>query len=81
MKISDKLGPTGKFPQGKLLAQDEGELTFAVGEQDGNVSIHFGGQVTWLAMTPEQAVALAQVLIAKARQIAKRTGQVLTVQL
>lgn len=78
---SDKLGATGGFPQGKLNGTDEGELRFAVGEEGGNVVIRFGGTVSWLGMPPEQAVSFAEVLIAKARQIARRQGKTLTVSL
>ena len=78
---SDKLGATGGFPHGKLNETDEGALQFAVGEEDGNVVIRFGGTVSWLGMPPEQAVAFAEVLITKARLIARRTGQVLTVRI
>lgn len=42
-----KLGATGKFPQGKLNARDEGELTIAVGIKDGVVMIDFGKPVKW----------------------------------
>jgi len=78
--VSDKIGATGGFPRGKLNETDEGELRFAVGEENGNVVIRFGGTVSWLGMPPEQAVAFAEVLITKARAIAKRTGKVLTLR-
>jgi hypothetical protein len=78
--VSEKLGPTGKFPNGKLGPGDKGELQFAIGEQHGNVVIDFGRTaVTFLAMPPDQAVAFAEVLIAKARIIARRSGKTLTV--
>jgi hypothetical protein len=79
--MADKLGPTGTYPHGKLNQDDEGALNFKVGEREGNVTIEFGGPVTWLAMPPEQAVRFAAVLIAKARLVARRTGTVLTVSL
>lgn len=78
---SDKLGATGGFPRGKLNETDEGELQFTVGEEDGNVVIRFGSTVSWLGMPPEQAVAFAQVLITKARMIARRQGKTLAVTL
>lgn len=79
--MGTKLGATGQFPNGKASAVDEGSVRFAVGERDNNVLIDFGTQVIWLAMPPEQAVAFAQLLIAKARIVARRQGKPLTVLL
>jgi len=75
------MGATGKFPHGKLNTEDEGELRFAIGERDDSVMLHFGTQVTWLAFSPEQAVSFAQLLIGKARIVARRQGKTLTVTL
>ena len=75
------IGATGQFPYGKINACDEGQLRFAIGERDNNVILDFGKEVVWLAMPPEQAVALAQMLIAKARIVARRQGRTLTVTL
>jgi hypothetical protein len=76
-----KLGATGMFPQGKLTRHDEGELSFAIGERDDLVVVNFATPVVWLAISPEQAVAMAQLLIAKARIVARRQGKPLTVRL
>ena len=57
----------------------EGELNFAIGERWENVFIDFGSPVAWLAMPPEQAVAFAELLIKKARYVARRQGRTLTV--
>lgn len=78
--MAEKLGGTGDFPQGKLNGSDEGGISFAVGEDGGNVVINFGTPVAWLGMPPQQAVALAELLIAKARVVARRTRTVLTVR-
>jgi hypothetical protein len=78
---NDKLGATGGFPDGKLNGADEGGLRFAIGEEGGNVVINFGKPVAWLGMPPEQAVAMAELLIRKARIVARRTGKVLTVSM
>ena len=78
---NDKLGATGDFPEGKLNGADEGGLRFAIGEEGGNVIIKFGSPVAWLGMPPEQAVAMAELLIRKARIVARRTGTVLTVSM
>ena len=81
MGIKPKLGATGQFPHGKAAPDDEGAVRFAIGERDGNVLIDFGTPVKWMAMPPEQAVAMAQTLIAKARIVARRQGKSLTVVL
>ena len=79
--MAEKLGCTGNFPHGKLNGSDEGGIRFAIGEDGGNVVINFGTPVAWLGMPPEQAVALAEMLIAKARVVARRQGKMLTVSL
>lgn len=61
-----KLGPTGKFPEGKLNDGDDGELQFAVGNKDGNVVLIFGVPTKWLAMPPDKARAFAQGLLLQA---------------
>ena len=59
-----KFGPTGTFPEGKLGPTDEGALQFGVAhDKQGNVHINFGKKVAWVAMPPEQAIALARVLL------------------
>jgi hypothetical protein len=50
MEVEDKLGATGKFPQGKLVNHDEGEIKFAVGVKDRKVIIEFGTSVKWMGM-------------------------------
>lgn len=66
--LRSALGPTGEFPEGKLVSHDEGALTFAVGHQKGKVTIEFGSPVKWFGMTPSQARQLADLLIARADQ-------------
>lgn len=78
--MAEKPGATGGFPHGKLNGSDEGGIRFAIGEDGGNVIINFGTPVAWLGMPPQHAVALAELLIAKARVVARRTGTVLTVR-
>ena len=74
--MTTKLGPTGQFPQGKLNPTDEGELTFAVGVENGKVGIAFGAPVAWLAMDADKALALASSIIGHAMAI-KRAGGVI----
>lgn len=63
------IGPTGRYPEGKLNESDGGELQFAVGHQKGNVIIAFGAAVEWAALTPDGARRLAQSLIRHAMAI------------
>lgn len=62
------LGPTGKFPKGKLNADDEGELRFAIAadKERQKVLLDFGKSVKWIAMDPSLARDLAKQLIDKA---------------
>ena len=66
--LSEKLGPTGRFPGGKLTENDEGEIAFAVGVMKGEVVVNFGGPVASLGMSPEEAEQLAILLIRRAGQ-------------
>lgn len=59
-----KLGGTGRLPDGMTRPDDEGELRFAVGrDKRGNVQVDFGKPVAWFALPPDQAKALAALLI------------------
>ena len=65
----DQLGPTGRFPEGRLTANDEGELALAVGVLKGKVVITFGEPVASVGMSPKQARDLAASLIQKAKAL------------
>ena len=65
----EDLGPTGKFPKGKLNEDDEGELAFSVFVKAENVIINFNTPVHWIAMLPAQAEELAFKLIKYAEKI------------
>ena len=64
-----KLGATGKFPQGKLNPDDEGELTVGVADDGKLVHVNFGKPVAWFALPPDIALALASSLTAHAMAI------------
>lgn len=64
-------GETGKFPRGKLHADDEGELQMGVTVNQGTVILAFGKPVAWLGLTPQIARALAATLIERADEAAK----------
>lgn len=57
------LGATGKFPQGKISEDDEGELVIGVGHTDKLVYLQFGKSLSWLAMPPVEAVDFALTII------------------
>jgi len=56
------LGATGRFPEGKIHASDEGELSFAVGAKEGNVIVEFGKPVAWIGLPPQLARDFADSL-------------------
>lgn len=63
MKIKDfALGPTKRFPRGKIHESDEGETRVAVGTHEGNVILHFGKPTAWVGFPPEQALELARAI-------------------
>lgn len=61
-----------EYPQGRVGATDDGALALAVtaDKPHGIVRIDFGKPVEWLGLPPNEAVALAQLLIRKARETA-----------
>jgi hypothetical protein len=75
------IGATGTHPQGKLTQADEGAIQFAIGVKDGKVCIDFGTPVKWLGMEPGQALELASSLIQHAKNAAKGTGSILTLNI
>lgn len=64
-----KLGATNKFPQGKLNKNDEGELRMAIYVKNGNVIIDFGKDLSWIGFGKDEATALGEMLINKAKNI------------
>lgn len=56
------LGPTGRFPEGKLTPDDEGEFAYRVGHHHGKVVVDFGTPVAWVGLAPEDARELALLL-------------------
>ncbi len=59
------LGATGKFPQGKLQDDDEGELRMAIAydKLNGIVRVEFGKPVAWLGLPPPEAIQFARLLL------------------
>jgi hypothetical protein len=68
----DALGATGRFPEGKLSDDDEGEIHFGIAhDKEGNVHMDFGKPVRWVACTPDQAQDIADSLLKHARKARK----------
>lgn len=61
-KQDKPIGATGKYPDGKLNENDEGELGFAIGSAKGKVFISYTKPIAWVGMTPAQAISLANGL-------------------
>jgi len=62
-----KLGATGRYPQGKLSPDDEGELAIAVAWDPyaNMLRVEFGKPVAWLALSAERAAVLASMILKK----------------
>lgn len=64
----DVLGATGRYPNGKLNGDDEGEIRVGIAADPAKrvVVVDFGKPTTWIGFTPEQAVEIAKLLTDKA---------------
>jgi hypothetical protein len=66
------LGPTGQFPKGQLHPDDKGELRMRLGIVEGRILLDFGTLLSWVAFTDEEALRLAQGLMAKRAELLRR---------
>ena len=64
-----KIGPTGEYPAGKINEDDEGGLAFSIYVQKGRIVIDFGQSIKWFGMGPDEAIALAKILISHSNTI------------
>ena len=64
--MTDKLGPTGEFPDGMLNHNDDGQLLVGMAVHNGNVIINFGTPTHWIGMPPFDARAFALMVLEKA---------------
>lgn len=71
MAHSDRPGPTGDYPGGKLNDEDEGGLMMATTIESGKVKIDFGKPIAWFALDPDGALAFAGMIAGMAMR-AKR---------
>lgn len=74
MPKRERLGPTGKFPDGKLNPTDRGEIAIAVGAEQGNVVLNFGVPTIWIGLPPTQAREVAAMMVKHADSIEHRTN-------
>jgi hypothetical protein len=65
------LGPTGKYPNGKVYADDAGELKVAIttDKENGIIRIDFGTRVEWLGLNVSEAKILAAALITRIQEL------------
>lgn len=68
-KRRPKLGATRQHPEGKLNANDEGELRFGIANDGTHIIINFATPVTWLGLGPVDARDLAKLLISHAEAV------------
>lgn len=73
MKIPDfnlgqKIGPTGRYPYGRIGATDRGELTVRVftDRAHGWIRVDFGTELTWVSLPPDVARQFATELTERA---------------
>lgn len=57
----------GEYPNGRLNQDDSGAIAMAVGVEDGRVVLRFPKPISWVGMTGDQALELAQDLLRHAR--------------
>lgn len=72
------LGPTNKFPKGKLNKNDEGQIKIAIGidetkEGDKTIVMNFGKPIAWIGFTAKDAYNLAQIFEKLADKIESET--------
>jgi hypothetical protein len=67
---SSSLGATGKFPDGKLNDNDDGEIRFSLTVQDGKLIIFdFGKNIKWIGFTKKEAIQIRDLLNEKIEEL------------
>ncbi len=75
------VGAVGQHSQGKLTPEDEGDIQFRVGGENGKVVLDFGTPVHWVGMDPQQAADLASSLLKWARIEGRKNGVTIALNL
>lgn len=62
-----------QWPEGRIAGSDDGELAFRIGVNPEKelIAIEFPKEIKYVAMSPRDAISLAQSLIKHARSISK----------
>ena len=62
-----------EWPEGRIEGTDDGQIVFKLSSdpETGVIKVDFGKPVTWVGMSPNDAVQVAQLLIKHARSISK----------
>jgi hypothetical protein len=69
LKNLKSVGATGQFPHGRVDANDLGELKVACYVKNGKLILDFGKDLSWLAMTKEEAKILTMGLLKMAEKL------------
>lgn len=69
----NRIGPTGRFPRGRIGPHDEGEIQLAISTDVASQTIilHFGKATAWIGLGVAEARALADVLVKHADRLTK----------
>jgi hypothetical protein len=59
----------GEYPDGRLNQDDEGQIPMEVGHHSGKVVVRFPKPITWIGLTGDGAMEMAQCLIEHARAV------------
>ena len=68
-EVSNKLGATGKYPEGKLNEHDEGEITFAMAIDKGKLIMRFGKPLEWIGFSKQNVTDLITYLQEKVKEM------------
>lgn len=69
MAKKENLGATGEYPHGTTGPEDQGGLKAAVYIRANRLFINFGKQLSWLALTKQEALAFGSGLVQKAKEM------------
>ncbi len=69
----EDVGPKREYPNGRIGAEDDGALAFAVAAdpKSGTVIVNFNKPVKWFGLAPKDVIALCKMLTEKAREVSK----------